>query len=591
MDGKPSAYYPNVFGGGSNNQSHSCGLPRHIDQEIKMSAVATVPLNPTLGQRLSGLDQGQRMRLALGVLLFVAIGIVGLVMGRQAEWRVLYANLADKDGGAVIAQLSTMNIPYKHADGGAAILVPADRVHDARLKLASMGLPKNSVGGFEMMESNRFGMTQFQERLTFQRGLEGELTRSITALSSVQNARVHLALPNQNGFFREQQKPSASVLLSLHPGRNLDRAQLAGIVHLVASSVPEMSPSAVSVLDDTGKLLSTPADRNGVAGADSEQLQYVQQIEQLYTKRIMDILEPIVGRQNVKAQVTAELDFSQTESTTESHKPNQTPDASAVRSQQLIESSSGAASPVPAGVPGATSNQPPGQSTASINGASQPLTAAGQSVGAGGKRESIVNYEVDKTVRVVKGATGVIKRISAAVVVNNQVSTNDKGKTTSTPMSEAQIEKLTALVRETVGFNKERGDSINLLNAAFATEKIEKVDIPFWRQPEVMELARSLAWPVGTLLFGLLVLMGVVKPAMKAMFEGPSPAQLAAAKERATQLDAIEAEQPERPALVDPAVVSAAEKRLEDARTLTRDNPAAVANIIKTWMNGEAAST
>src|SRR5690606_27085445 len=168
------------------------------------------------------------------------LGIVAafFFMGRQAEWRVLYSNLSDRDGGAIVAQLTQMNVPYKHTEGGMAIMVPADKVHDTRLRLASQGLPKGSVAGFELMESNRFGMTQFQERLTFQRGLEGELTRSIQSLSSVQSARIHLALPNQNGFFREQQKPSASVLLTLHPGRVLDRAQVAGIVHLVASSVP-----------------------------------------------------------------------------------------------------------------------------------------------------------------------------------------------------------------------------------------------------------------------------------------------------------------------------------------------------------------
>ena len=194
-----------------------------------MAAAPAIHVNPTLSERLSGLDQAQRLRMALGLALLVAVGVIGLVMGRQAEWRVLYSNLADKDGGAIVAQLSQMNIPYKHADGGGAILVPADKVHDTRLRLASQGLPKGSVAGFEMMESNRFGMTQFQERLTFQRGLEGELTRSIQALSSVQSARVHLALPNQNGFFREQQKPSASVLISLNAGRTLDRSQLAGI--------------------------------------------------------------------------------------------------------------------------------------------------------------------------------------------------------------------------------------------------------------------------------------------------------------------------------------------------------------------------
>ena len=567
-----------------------------------MADVATIPLNPTVGQRLAGLDQGQRLRLALGIVLFVAIGIVGLVMGRQAEWRVLYANLADKDGGAVIAQLGTLNIPYKYTEGGGAILVPADRVHDLRLKLASMGLPKGSVNGFEMMEANRFGITQFQERLTFQRGLEGELTRSIQALSSVQNARVHLALPNQNGFFREQQKPSASVLLTLHPGRSLDRSQLAGIVHLVASSVPEMKATAVSVLDDTGKLLSTPPDGSGGLGSnDSEQLQYVQQLEQTYSRRILDMLEPMMGKQNVRAQVTAELDFSQTESTTESHKPNQTPDSSAVRSQQTVESTNGAAAAPAAGVPGATTNQPPAQPSAPINGAAQPLTANGQSGGVGSgtsasKRESTINYEVDKTIKVTKGATGVVKRINAAVVVNNLITTDDKGKTLSTPLTETQLEKMTALVRETVGFNKERGDSVNVVNAPFAVDKTESLDTSLWRQPEVLEMVRSFAWPLGTVLLAALVLLGLVRPALKGL--GPPITQIASSEElgRGSQLDALESERPERPQLsapgkgLDPAQPSGSELMLEDARKLTRDNPAAVANIVKAWMNGEAAA-
>jgi flagellar M-ring protein FliF len=317
LAGVSGAFPPHVFWAGSNNQTQQQGETCLALLEANMSAPAAISVNPSIVQRFSGLEQGQRMRLILGVVLFIAIAAVGLVMGRQAEWRVLYSNLADKDGGAVIAQLGTMNIPYKYSDGGGAILVPADRVHDARLKLASMGLPKGAVSGFEMMESNRFGMTQFQERLTFQRGLEGELTRSIQSIASVASARVHLALPNQNGFFRDQQKPSASVLLSLNPGRSLDKIQLAGIVHLVSASVPEMDAGSVSVLDDTGKLLSKAADAAGNGlNVDGEQLQYAQQLEQLYSRRILDILEPLVGAQNVKAQVTAEVDFSQTESTT-----------------------------------------------------------------------------------------------------------------------------------------------------------------------------------------------------------------------------------------------------------------------------------
>jgi flagellar M-ring protein FliF len=562
-----------------------------------MPAAPAISLNPTLSQRFAGLDQGQRLRIGLGLAVFVAIGIIGLMMGRQAEWRVLYANLSDKDGGAIVAQLTTMNIPYKHADGGGAILVPADKVYDTRLRLASQGLPKGSVAGFEMMDANRFGMTQFQERLAFQRGLEGELTRSIQALSSVQSARVHLALPNQNGFFREQQKPTASVVVGLNVGRTLDRAQLAGIIHLVSSSVPEMNPNAVSVLDDTGKLLSTPPEgANGVGGGgDAQQLQYVQQLEQLYSRRILDILEPVVGRDNVKAQVTAELDFSQTESTSESHKPNQAPDASVIRSQQVSESSNGAAGGLPSGVPGATTNQPPGPSSAPINGAPQALTAAGGAAAAGAsgptKRESIINYEVDKTIRVVRGGTGMVKRISAAVVLNNQTVTDSKGKTTTTPLSDVQIEKMTALVRETIGFNKDRGDSVNLMNAPFAMEKVVVAEQPFWKQPELQDLARSFAWPVGTLLFGALVLLGVIRPALKTLAQSPP-------RHSATphQLDAIESEEPERPQLAAPAnngglaAASPSELALDDARKLTRDNPAAVANIVKSWINGEAPS-
>jgi flagellar M-ring protein FliF len=559
-----------------------------------MSAVAEIPVTSPASsgwlQRLSTLDRAQRMRLGVGAALLVAVAIAAIVLGRQPDYRVLFANLNDKDGGAIVAQLSQMNVPYKHADGGGAILIPADRVHDVRLRLATQGLPKGSVAGFELMESSKFGMTQFQERLNFQRGLEGELTRSIQALSSVQGARVHLALPNQNGFFREQQKPSASVLVSLHPGRVLDRAQLAGIVHLVASSVPELAPSAVSVLDDTGKLLSQSPDTASGSGVDAQQLLYVQQIEQQYARRIMDILEPVVGRNNVKAQVSAEVDFSQTESTSEQHRPNLAADASAIRSQQVVESNGPQGNPLPTGVPGAASNQPPAPSAAPINGANPPLAAAnGQqqgALGAGGRRESVINYEVDNTVRVTRGGSGAVKRLSAAVVVNYQ-SSEDKGKTVAKALTPAQLEQMTALVRETIGFNKDRGDSVNLMNTPFQVDVAPVNDVPLWKQPEMVDLAKTFAWPVGAVLFAALVLLGLVRPALKG-----------AARPRAIPmaggtLDALEAEQPERPALPAPTrknellPVSPEQMQLEDARRLAKENPMAVANILKTWVNGD----
>ncbi|BEU97981.1 flagellar M-ring protein FliF [Acidovorax sp. DW039] len=565
-----------------------------------MSAVAEVPVvtppasaspTPNWLQRLSLLDRGQRIRLGLGVALLVGAAVAAAVLGRQPDYKVLFSNLTDKDGGAIIAQLSQMNVPYKYADGGGAIMIPAERVHDVRLRLATQGLPRGSVTGFELMETNRFGMTQFQERLNFQRGLEGELTRSIQALSSVQSARVHLALPNQNGFFREQQKPSASVLVSLHPGRILDRAQLAGIVHLVASSVPELAPSAVSVLDDTGKLLSQSPDaaNNGV---DAQQLLYVQQIEQQYTRRIMDILEPVVGRNNVKAQVSAELDFSQTDLTSEQFRPNQTADSGAIRSQQVLESR-GSSNKTASGVPGAVSNQPPTPSTAPVNGAN-PAPSAGGQQGAEestSKRESTTNYEVDKTVRVTRGNNWAIKRLSAAVVVNYQPATEEKGKPTAKALTPEQVEQMTGLVRETIGFNKDRGDSVNLMNTPFLVEDAQTAQLPLWKQPEVQELAKTFAWPLGAVLFAALVLLGLVRPALKGTVVKPTEVTPIAGG----QLDAIEADQPDRPALPSPAKkdevaeVTPEQLRLEEARVLAKSNPVAVANILKTWVHGENA--
>ncbi len=543
-------------------------------------------------QRFSALDRTQRLRLGLGVVLLVAAAIAAVVMGRQQDYRVLFSNLSDKDGGAIIAQLSQMNVPYRHTEGGGAIMVPSDRVHDVRLRLASQGLPKGTVSGFELMEGNRFGVTQFQERLNFQRGLEGELTRTIQSLSSVQSARVHLALPQQNGFFREQQKPSASVLVSLYPGRVLDRAQLAGIVHLVASSVPEMPPTAVSVLDDTGKLLSQSPEPGSGNAVDAQQMQYVQQIEQQYTRRIMEILEPVVGRNNIKAQVTAELDFSQTDSTQEQYRPNQAPEASAIRSQQVLETKESASGTTAVGVAGAVANQPPAPSAAPINGANPAPQAAGQQQGTdsgSSKRESTTNYEVDKTVRVTRGNNWAIKRVNAAVVINYQSVTDNKGKVENKPLSAEQLEQMTALVRETVGYNKDRGDSVNLMNAPFQPATVVADDTPLWKQPETVELARNLAWPLGMSLFAAMVLLGLVRPALKALGQ-PKAIPMAGA-----QLDAVEADTPERPALPAPAkqdqqaVATPEQLRLEEARALARSNPVAVANIVKNWVNGDVA--
>ena len=550
------------------------------------NAVAINPALPlvepaSFAGRMAAMPLRSKLSAALGVAALAGVVLAMTLWSSKGDFKVLYANLSDKDGGAVIAQLSQMNVPYRMSEGGAAILVPSGQVHDLRLKLATAGLPKGSVSGYELMDSARFGQTQFQERLTAQRGLEGELTRSITSMAAVSNARVHLALPNQNGFFREQQKPSASVLLTLHPGRTLDRAQVAGIVHLVSSSVPELDPKAVSVLDQSGALLTANADSSPAAGLDAQQLQYVNQIETGYNKRIIELLEPIVGRDNLRATVAADIDFSQTEATSEEFRPNQGAEAKvSIRSQQTSEQNA-ANGATASGIPGAASNQPPVPATAPLTGASQPLQTAqgGGATGSNGRRDATTNYEVDKTVRVTRNATGNIKRLNAAVVVNNRSVTDAKGKTTTVPLSTEEVDKLTTLVRESIGFNKERGDSVKVINAPFKVEPVTHIDVPLWKQPEVIDMLRSLAVPAGLAIVALLVFFGLLRPALKVALAPPP------ARAPGSALTAVVDDAHELPALPAPKSV----EHLIGARALAKENPAAVAGIVRGWVNGEAA--
>ena len=555
---------------------------------MEQALATAVPLAVVPGplDRLVAMPASAKMKLGIGLAGLVAVIVAIGLWSSQGDYRVLFANLPDKEGGAVVAQLSTMQVPYKFAEGGTAILIPADKVNEVRLKLASAGLPKSSVVGFELMDNAKFGQTQTQERVNLQRALEGELTRTISSIDAVESARVHLALPNQNGFFREQQKPSASVVLMLRGGRTLDRSQLAGIVHLVASSVPELQTKDVSVLDQTGALLTENSDRN-VQGLDPSQLQYINQMESGYTKRIQELLEPVVGRENLRATVTADIDFSQSEATSEQFKPNQNPSDATIRSQQLNDTG-GNASAVPSGVPGATSNQPPVGATAPINGASAPLQAAqGGSVGANGHRETVTNFEVDRTVRVVRNATGLVRHLNAAVVVNQRVNTDAKGKTTSTPLTQDEMDKLTALVQEAIGFDQTRGDSVKVINAPFKIEaSMTPEELPIWKQQWLLDLLRAGGVPAGLTLVALAVLFGLVRPAVMAAL---APPVIESREEglNAVVDDANELSMDELPQLLEAPQMA---RKLESARQLAKDNPTAVANIVRDWVNGASAA-
>jgi flagellar M-ring protein FliF len=539
--------------------------------------------------RVAALPVRNKLMMGAGLATLGAAVLAVTLWSGQADYRPLFTGLSDKDGGAVIAQLTTLNVPYKNEPGG-MIMVPAAQVYDLRMKLAAAGLPKGGTGssvGFELMDKSSIGQTQFNERLNFQRGLEGELTRTITALADVADARVHLAIPQPNGFFREQQKPSASVMLTLRPGRTLDRAQIAGIVHLVSASVPELAPKAVSVLDQTGALLSQSSNDNGGSN-DGQQLQYKQQIEAVYNKRIYELLEPVVGRENLRTAVTADIDFSQTESTAEEFKPNQGPNLNAsVRSAQTNESSNGTPA-LPTGVPGAATNQPPVPATAPVNGAAAPLqTAQGGSNGANNsRREATTNYELDKTVRVTRNATGTVRRLNAAVIVNQHATVDGKGKSISTPLPQDEIDKLTALVKEAMGYSAERGDSLKIVSAPFMLEKNAIVELPLWKQPLVLDMVRAAAVPAALVLVALIAVFGLVRPALR-----PAKAKPVEAEDSLHQLNAIVDDEHLLPGAGGLPALEAplSNDKLERARQLARDNPVAVAHIMRNWIQGEVA--
>jgi flagellar M-ring protein FliF len=512
-----------------------------------------------------------RAMLMLGAAGLIAVVSAAWLWSANPSYGVLFTNVSDRDGGAIIAQLSQMNIPYRNSEGG-TILVPVDKVHEARLKLASQGLPKGSIVGFEILESQKFGLTQFQEQLNYQRGLEGELARSIQTLAPVAAARVHLALPKASGFLRDKEPPTASVLLQLHPGQSLDRAQIAGIVHLVASSVPELNPKNVSVVDQHGDLLANQSD-DSAAGLNSTQLDYVAQIESSTIKRIEDILEPIVGRGNARAQVTADVDFSNVETEDESYKPNQGADKSAIRSQSSTESSQPGGS-TPQGIPGALSNQPPVPATAPINGQNPPLNPPASATASNGSshKEQTTNYEVDKNIRHTRNASGQVKRLTAAVVINNKPAEDGKGA--GTPWDAKEMENVQALVRQAMGYNEQRGDSINIVNAAFSQPELAAVEpVPFLQRPDVLALAKEGGKAVLFLMLTAIVVFGVLRPALKSIGTAPPPVEIQAAA-------------PPPQAISAPAAQQAS---LETVRQIAKSDPAAVANVVKAWVGDAKA--
>lgn len=545
-----------------------------------------------LRARFAELPKNNKLAIAIGVPVLLAMCVALMLWGSATPYKTLFSNVSDKDGGEIVSALNQMGVPYKYSPNGTSILVPESNVYDARLALASQGLPKGEVTGFEMMDSQPLGVTQFQEQVNFQRGLEGELARSIMTLSAVESARVHLAMPKPSIFVRDEEKPSASVVVSLYRGRALSQQQVDGIVHLVSSSLPNLSPKAVSIVDQSGALLTQGA-QDGISGLTSTQLNYQDRRERSYEAAIVGILSPLFGKENVKATVSADIDFSSTERTVENYTPNSN-GPSAIRSEQQSSLKDGSGNN-PNGIPGLLANTPPDGAKAQIGGNAQELNSPfAANNGTEVQSDSVRNYEVDKEVVYRKEQMGAVSRLTAGVVINYKTITNAEGVTRSVPLTPTELSEINSLVKQAVGFNEQRGDALNIVNQPF-TEETQN-EVPFWSRAENVDLAKTIGMPIAIALAVAFIVFGLLRPIVKPLMakdpmDGPE-----LLPNGSSQLPLIEStlggdEEDELyyGANVDKSLMKMErerEGRLEMVRTLAAENPEVLAAVVKNWLAG-----
>jgi len=449
------------------------------------TSVPSSNLLDTLTQRFQALTQNQRLLMGAGVLgLLLALALAFSSAKSNQDYRVLFANVNDGDGAAIVASLQQMNVPYQFTEGGAAIMVPQAMVYETRLKLAGQGLPKAGNVGFELLENQKFGTSQFVERVNYLRGLEGELARSVSSMGQVKSARVHLAVPKPSAFVREQERPTASVILTLYPGRVLDPAQIAAVSRLVSSAVPGMKAQDVAIMDTEGGVLGSNANR--LAGLDASQLKYTAEIEGALASRLSSILEPLAGKDGFRAQVTVDVDFDERERTSETYGKNSPPNPQAIRSQQSIDA--GGNKTGAGGIPGSLTNQPPlppeapivNQVQTQADGRARNLRAPGSvetgvavSDDSNYRKEQTVNYEVDRAIEKLKSSKGKLLRVSAAVVLDNKY---DKGAQPSDGRKLAytpeEIQKINSVVKDAIGYVQTRGDTVSVVNLPFSEEPV-----------------------------------------------------------------------------------------------------------------------
>jgi flagellar M-ring protein FliF len=561
----------------------------------------------TLGDQVRGFGALPLER-QIGLILAIAASITFVVSlalwVSRPSYVTLFPNLTSQESSQVMQSLDQHGLPYRLSPDSGIIQVPAARVHEARLKLATDGLPRRSGFGFELLEQDTgLGTSRLIEDARYHRAIEGELARSIATLDSVESARVHLALPRQSLFVRDRTRPTASVLLNLYAGRTIDEHRVAGIVHLVSSSIPELEPDAVTVVDQRGRLLTQPSGSEGFASG--HQLDYTRRIEEGYVRRIMDLIGPIVGADGLRAQVAAEIDFSRVERTSEQFDPERA--GTFVRSEQVSEDET-RGSMGAMGVPGALANQPPGAGIAGAGQDNQPRDGQGGDAPENRSTRTVRNFEMDRVISHVREAPGGIRRLSVAVVVDHVTRVNEAGDLERGPLDDLELERITTLVREAVGFNAARGDSVNVINTSFRTVEIpdpEPVKAPIWQDPWLVDLAKT---GLGVLI-ALILVFTVIKPILRGLAQRGAelraatppvpalPAGAAAADGGSDRRDADGSGVPalagerEMDALAPPDSPAGRRKRhrdyetnLEAARAIVREDPGTAAQVMRHWM-------
>lgn len=526
----------------------------------------------------------RQVGLMVGLAASVALGVAVVLWAQEPNYQPVVGDMSGYNPRDVTTILDANGIDYRMEPRTGALLVPSDEVYNARLKLAAEGVTDEKTMGYELLDQDRgLGTSQFMETISFRRGLEGELARTIGSMRTVRSARVHLAIPERSVFVRDARTPTASVFLEVIAGRRLEQEQIASIVNLVAGSIPEMSKENVTVVDQSGNLL-TGREEAGEGRQMEDQYDYTSRVEDRLTRRVASLVGPVVGDGRFRAEVSADLDFSSVEKAEELFNPEQ----QAVRSERQMSEQRGSGGA--GGIPGALSNQPPGQATVpeQANGDAEGEAQAAPPVNI--REESTRNYEMDRTVSYVRQELGRIKRLSVALAVDDmKVVDPQTGEVSYEPWPEQELQRLTMLVRDAVGYSAARGDSVTVMNTAFAVQEQMEFEAPgFWEQPWFWDLMKQV-------LAGLVILvlvLGLLRPTLKSLSGGGRSERRGESDDDGYEgLDSIEGGDALREAmhsqddLLLPGATDSYDRQLNALKGLIAEDPARVSQVMRQWVN------